>query len=873
DITFRTETVSELFTGVSFTLKDYEGTDEIVSTIAATNIFRVQTIPRPEPVSVELDADLANADPQALTKYNPELIHTLTGVNDLRTRLGLTGKGIKVAVLDSGVDYMNPALGGGFGKGFKVSYGYDLVGDSYGTTGIPVPDADPMDNCSDVSHGTHVAGIIAADTYSIPSTSPLRPPFNFTGVAPDVEIGAYRLFGCSGGVGTDIVAAGIFRAAADGSHVINLSLGGGPVFNDGADAYAAEVVSRTGAIVVASNGNSQSGGIMTNGSPAVSRSAIASASFDNSGLVAPILSVDGAEFYYSPGSNANFATTAYDIYVNDINAEDTNKQNDGISTVNAPAAARGKAMLIRWGDSTLGGSAARCNYALRSGATACIIYSNVESVPGIAGGNLPSLATTNAAGRAIIAAVRAGRTPKLIVTTRQGTFANPTAGTVSDFSAMGLDPELFIKPDVGGIGGNVYSTVSRRVSGLSLPNIPYRLMSGTSMSSPYNAGQLALLVQARGNIGVNTAKALLQNTARPANIFRSNLTDSVARQGAGLANIYAAITTKTLITPSALNLNDTQYTRSTHYTLTIQNTDSVPKTFTVRHRPAAMATGFVPGDDAIQLLGQTRFTADYADVKFARLNDRVDAVNVTVPANSTNTINVHFKPPANAIPGLFPIYSGYITFSPAGEPDVVASVPYAGMVGRWRDAPIWIRKSPSYTAQYLRPSFPTAPLNATYSAGFYADRTFTPLNPTVPQVFNFSRPTVTGLIAFAAGTTSRYAKIEILFAGNETEKARLPRELKHKSPLGYIFNGGTFIFDQVSRNVPVANIQGLARPALYGWRGLMVTSDSEAAVPFLVPGNTTYQIKMSALKHFGRVGAKGDSNYDVILSAPFRVVY
>lgn len=64
-----------------------------------------------------------------------------------------------------GIDYLHPAFGGGFGKGFKVSNGYDLVGDKYTGSNTPVPDSDPLDACTAASgasgHGTHVSGIIA----------------------------------------------------------------------------------------------------------------------------------------------------------------------------------------------------------------------------------------------------------------------------------------------------------------------------------------------------------------------------------------------------------------------------------------------------------------------------------------------------------------------------------------------------------------------------------------------------------------------------------------------------------------------------------------------------------------------------------------
>ena len=73
-------------------------------------------------------------------------------------KLGFTGKGVKVGIVDSGIDYRHPALGGGFGPGFKVAGGYDLVGEDYTGLNKPVPDNDPLVTCSDGGHGTHVSG-------------------------------------------------------------------------------------------------------------------------------------------------------------------------------------------------------------------------------------------------------------------------------------------------------------------------------------------------------------------------------------------------------------------------------------------------------------------------------------------------------------------------------------------------------------------------------------------------------------------------------------------------------------------------------------------------------------------------------------------
>ncbi|KAJ3105168.1 hypothetical protein HDU96_008679 [Phlyctochytrium bullatum] len=95
-----------------------------------------------------------------LTKYNRKLIHTVTSVNDLHTGLGISGKGIKVAVLDSAVDNMNLALGRGFQTGFP---------------GICVPEADcrgHMDNGLQVQHSTNISsGLAARCNYTLYSGS------------------------------------------------------------------------------------------------------------------------------------------------------------------------------------------------------------------------------------------------------------------------------------------------------------------------------------------------------------------------------------------------------------------------------------------------------------------------------------------------------------------------------------------------------------------------------------------------------------------------------------------------------------------------------------------------------------------------------
>lgn len=78
--------------------------------------------------------------------------HMLTGVDKLQSE-GITGQGIKIAIIDSGIDPSHPALGAGYGPGFKVEGGFDFVGED-GTA-----DDSPITTCS--NHGTATSSIAA----------------------------------------------------------------------------------------------------------------------------------------------------------------------------------------------------------------------------------------------------------------------------------------------------------------------------------------------------------------------------------------------------------------------------------------------------------------------------------------------------------------------------------------------------------------------------------------------------------------------------------------------------------------------------------------------------------------------------------------
>lgn len=177
------------------------------------------------------------------------------------------GSGVTVAVIDTGIDYMHEALGGGIGAGFKVIGGHDFVNN----------DDDPMD---DAGHGTHVAGIIAGDSNTI------------VGVAPDVKLIAYKVLGANGsGKESDVIAA-IERAAdpngdgntSDHVDIANMSLGSSGGNPDDESCVAVDNATAAGVTFAIASGNA--GGFHRIGSPGTARSAITVGAVDSADRIA-----------------------------------------------------------------------------------------------------------------------------------------------------------------------------------------------------------------------------------------------------------------------------------------------------------------------------------------------------------------------------------------------------------------------------------------------------------------------------------------------------------------------------------------------------------------------------------------------------------
>lgn len=576
----------------------------------------------------------------------------MTGANVVQNELGYTGKGIKVGVIDSGIDIDHPDLGGTGTPGTtafpntKVAGGWDFVGDAYDAKKNPVLAPDPIpDDCG--GHGTHVSGIIAGQ--GDPATDGVR------GVAPDATLYGYRVFGCTGSTDSENVIAALERAGDDGMDVVNLSLGSPyDSWPEYPTAVAVDALADRGTIVVTSAGNEGDTGGMATGAPGVAKKAISTASIDNTDIAAWAFTIAGRPVQFAS------ATGAPDVPTSGTMPLVIGNPLNGCTALDPVPA--GSAVLLQRGTCTFRQKALAAQAA---GASALVLFNNqpgvisptVEGDPAI---TIPVVIISQADGEAVKAVIEANGPATINWSQVISHVKSESPNLASDFTSWGLAADLSLKPDVAAPGGNIWST-------LPLEQGTYGPMSGTSMASPHVAGSVALLLEARPELKGNwqAVRDLLQNTAQPERPFSFaptlGLQEMVTRIGAGLIKTDRAILTEQFASPGKISLGDADTTPAST-TVTVTNTSDAPVTYTLSNL------------DGVGFVGNSAAEFDYLPAQVSM------PTSITVPAGGKASFDVAIKAPADAPAGYQ--YGGWIKLDTDNGTDL--SIPYAGMAGDYQ---------------------------------------------------------------------------------------------------------------------------------------------------------------------------------------------
>ncbi|WP_067728607.1 S8 family serine peptidase [Oceanobacillus damuensis] len=637
-------------------------------------------------------------------KYSKELVEAQQAWRDY----GYKGEGMVVGIIDTGIDpahrdmvltdngtgelteeEVNQIVGeeelpGQFYTE-KVPYGYNYMDDNDEIREI---------HSAANYHGMHVGGTVAANGDEENG--------GILGIAPEAQLLALKVFGNDPEMQYtygDIYIKAIDDAMKLGADVLNMSLGSASGFVDPESPEQVAVANAVdnGVLMSISAGNSalfadgyfypyaSNPDYGVSGSPGVSYESLQVASYENT-----FMEADAVEYAIDGETGVAAFLSASSTHPNDIEQKSFEVVEAGLGYPEdfEGLDIEGKYALIQRGaipfvDKTLN--------AQDAGAAGVIIYNNTDGLVSMATDSaitIPQLFMLKSDGEALAAAIQDGQAVTLEFAGDQTTITNPEAGKMSSFTSWGLTPNLDFKPEITAPGGQILSTLN---------DDQYGLMSGTSMAAPHVSGGGTLVLQRvdeefgyENADRVNLTKNLLMNTADQVE-FDGALV-SPRRQGAGMMQIHAALSTPVVVTESSTNeakvalkeVTDNEVT----FELTAENFSDEAVTYDVQ----ANAQTDTPVNAGIMVSAPNLFGAlDLVDV--ATINGE-SVSTVEVPANGTTSFEVSldvsdWDADLNSIFTNGYWLEGFVTLTDPSDTNPKLTVPYVGFKGAWDAAPIF----------------------------------------------------------------------------------------------------------------------------------------------------------------------------------------
>ncbi|KAF5509911.1 Methyltransferase fsa4 [Colletotrichum fructicola] len=593
--------------------------------------------------------------------------HHTTGVNRLHEN-GVFGEGAKVGVVDSGIQYSHPALGGGFGTGFKVAGGYDFVGDgNWPDLGEKEPDEDPLDI---LGHGTHVAGIVAGSST------------NFVGVAPEASLYAYKVFTSTGETDEATLIEAFLKAYDDGMDIITASIGGPNGFSDNAWAEVASRIVDRGVLVTIAAGNSGDSGPFYGSSGSSGKNVLAVASVEGESAPMPAFKATFAlrnetsssrigyipSVLYFPESVAGWPILPLGLDTN-ATAEACEPYPEGSHNL------IGAVALVRRGGCDAMTKQANLNVL---GARYILIYNNESPLAQLYTDDYQSALAVieRHSGEAIVEAVKAGTS----VTADFSAGPNDVvglprdfAGLPSSFTSWGGLYDLEIKPDIAAPGGEIFS---------AYPTDSFSTLSGTSMACPYVAGVAALYIGAHGGRtvhGPGFAKMLARRIIASGKTVKwwDGALDMAApppQVGTGLVDAFKVVNATTSLEFEKFALNDTANFVASHEVV-VRNEGSGDVAYTFSVEDGAGMEILLPLDTSVSSSPRVRALEE--------VQPREMPVEVVLPegftlkAGESKTVSVTFQAPDFGNPAGLPLYSGKVIVSESNNESL--AIPYMGL--------------------------------------------------------------------------------------------------------------------------------------------------------------------------------------------------
>lgn len=635
----------------------------------------------------------------ASPKYDAAPLQQI-GVLDL-WKQGLTGKGLKVGVVDTGVDYNHPDLKSAYKGGYDS---FDNDRDPYEEAPISPEDDRLGTGYEGSSHGTHVSGTIVGRAKNSKSDVHVK------GIAYNADLYVYRVLGRNGG-STAQVIDGIEKAVKQGVDVINLSLGSDYEKNaDSPDAIAVNNATLAGVITVIASGNAADKEVdryyYTAGSPAGAQLPITVGA-----VTSPSVLYDGSA-QSSFGDNYNFHVFAYQVKKDNFaqiigtSPLPVVYANLGTAADFAQVDVNNKIALVSRGSNAF---TEKIENARKAGAKAIVIFNgNDKDGDGLADLDLtdredyintilgdqleaiPAFDMKGAEGRALAKQLvnDPAKASSLTFTFSADYPSTKDEGDkMASFSSRGpvLGDDYLIKPDISAPGVSVLSSVPAwsKLIPKAKYDLAYARFNGTSMATPHVAGLSLLVKQAHPDWTPFDVKAALSNTAKQIDDEEGTLYD-VYSQGAGRVDGVAAVKTPALLqTVEEVTILDndlkektvTYYGNNLSFGLLEAGSKAVTKTLQLKNtssKDVSYEADVILHDEVTSDPWDPKKTPDANDIKVELSKDKLN-----LEGKDTDTFTLTLSPDSDAKDG---VYEGEVLLkSKNGNPDL--HLPFAVHVG------------------------------------------------------------------------------------------------------------------------------------------------------------------------------------------------
>ena len=673
--------------------------------VKAKDIDKLRKQPGVKKVTRQMTAERPKGGASPALATAPNMIKA----NTLWDQYDFTGQGMLVSIIDTGVDpshkdmklssdiksrynseaEVNKVIKENQLKGKwhskKVPYGYNYADESQ----------EIRDSGIGGYHGMHVAGIVAAngDTENE----------GVKGVAPNAQLLAMKVFSNDALVSTvyeEVWLKAIDDSVKLGADVLNMSLGMGSGYSrDGISPTNAAFnkAKAAGVVCAVAMGNDRVtnwGGegktnlainpdFGTTGHPAVADPSYSVASIENTNLKGRNVVVEGKDIAISTGTAEGAdedTTTGMRQYVH-VGLGNTEEQYNGQDVT-------GKIVLAMRGDGSFNDKA---QLAKSLGAKGIVIYNSPEGndlsfMSGMENKEFPSVFISNKDGQKLVDLLKDNPNQEINITEVKS-VKNPKGEQMSEFSSWGITPDLRLKPDIAGVGGQIYSTINED---------KYTMMSGTSMATPQVAGASALVMQRLYKDGwlkrtkdgkpdpdqekltvlvmMNTATPVRDTEVKGASLYTPK------QQGAGLVNLENVV--KTNVTVKATGGKDTNEDGKLELGEVGEQFEAIFKLKNYSDKDITFTPKYISLKDEVK---DGRYT------EHSSVAEEKELGQVTVKANSEFEYKATI-PTTNIDKNQFA--QGYVMFKSDKNPTL--SVPYTGFKGNWSE-PQFLDNMPDFS--------------------------------------------------------------------------------------------------------------------------------------------------------------------------------